>query len=99
MVPSAATQSGSRRQTARQAHGHPPQGASTASASINNELFLEPMMGTPLSFFLEKDVPDREKLIELITVRIFALHIVYAYVYGAAPCGANNLCSTCLYCA
>ena len=32
-------------------------------------LFLEPMMGTPLSIYIEKDVDDRDDLVDLITVR------------------------------
>lgn len=31
-------------------------------------LFLEPMMGTPLTVYIEKDVDDRDELVDLITV-------------------------------
>ncbi|EGO25802.1 hypothetical protein SERLADRAFT_466451 [Serpula lacrymans var. lacrymans S7.9] len=34
---------------------------------INNVLFLEPMMGTPLQIYIEKDVEDRDILVELIS--------------------------------
>lgn len=32
------------------------------------ELFLDPMLGTPLALYIEKDVEDRDQLVELITV-------------------------------
>ncbi|KAI0081891.1 hypothetical protein K474DRAFT_1681646 [Panus rudis PR-1116 ss-1] len=32
-----------------------------------NALFLDPMMGTPLSIYVDKDVEDREQIVELIT--------------------------------
>lgn len=44
------------------------QPAASSSNAVNNELFLEPMMGTPLQIYIEKDVPDRDQLVELITV-------------------------------
>lgn len=34
-------------------------------------LFLEPMMGTPLTIYIEKDVEDRDPLVDLITVSTF----------------------------
>lgn len=34
----------------------------------NDDLFLEPMMGTPLAIYIEKDVEDRDVLVEIITV-------------------------------
>ncbi|KAG8213819.1 hypothetical protein J3R82DRAFT_10534 [Butyriboletus roseoflavus] len=33
----------------------------------NAALFLEPMMGTPLTIYIEKDVDDRDDLVDLIT--------------------------------
>ncbi|KAL5528357.1 hypothetical protein ACEPAF_7493 [Sanghuangporus sanghuang] len=41
--------------------------AASGSSAVNNELFLEPMMGTPLQIYIEKDVDDRDQLVELIT--------------------------------
>lgn len=32
------------------------------------DLFLEPMMGTPLAIYVEKDVQNRDSIVELITV-------------------------------
>lgn len=32
------------------------------------DLFLEPMMGLPLAMYIEKDVPDRDSLVDIITV-------------------------------
>ena len=37
-------------------------------------LFLEPMMGTPLAIYIEKDVDDRDGLVDLITVRTALAH-------------------------
>ena len=34
----------------------------------NEELFLDPMMGTPLSLYVDKDVDDRDQIVEFITV-------------------------------
>jgi hypothetical protein len=31
-------------------------------------LFLEPMMGTPLAMYVHKDVPDHDRVLDLITV-------------------------------
>jgi hypothetical protein len=51
------------------------QNASTRSADpdtndgvVNEELFLEPMMGTPLAMYVEKDVQDRDALVDIIMV-------------------------------
>ena len=50
----------------------PNDASATASSAtggpVNDELFLEPMMGTPLAIYIEKDVTDRDQLIEIITV-------------------------------
>lgn len=35
---------------------------------VNPDLFLEPMMGTPLAMYIEKDVQDRDSLVDIITV-------------------------------
>jgi hypothetical protein len=37
-------------------------------------LFLEPMMGTPLAMYVHKDVPDRDRVVDLITVSSRAGH-------------------------
>lgn len=49
----------------------PPTRSSTSEVDndvVNAELFLEPMMGTPLPIYIEKDVQDRDKLVDIITV-------------------------------
>ena len=38
--------------------------------NVNSELFLEPMMGTPLAIYIEKDVQDRDTLVDLVTVSL-----------------------------
>ena len=37
-------------------------------------LFLEPMMGTPLAMYVHKDVPDRDRVVDIITVSSCARH-------------------------
>ena len=52
-------------------HVHARNAAFDASSdAVNDELFLEPMMGTPLAIYIEKDVADRDQLVEIITVCI-----------------------------
>lgn len=36
--------------------------------SSKSDLFLEPMMGTPLAIYVEKDVQNRDTIVDLITV-------------------------------
>lgn len=36
--------------------------------SSGSDLFIEPMMGTPLTVYIEKEVEDRDTLVELILV-------------------------------
>jgi hypothetical protein len=38
------------------------------SGNVNEELFLDPMLGTPLAMYIEKDVDDKDVLAGLITV-------------------------------
>ncbi|KAH9949642.1 hypothetical protein B0H21DRAFT_804204 [Amylocystis lapponica] len=35
--------------------------------SLKDDLFLEPMMGTPLAIYVEKDVENRDSIVDLIT--------------------------------
>ena len=35
---------------------------------LNDKLFLDPMLGTPLAIYIEKDVEDRSLLADIITV-------------------------------
>ena len=46
-----------------------PSTSDNASIMVNDDLFLEPMMGTPLQMYIEKDVEARDALVEMITVR------------------------------
>ena len=45
-------------------------GGGGGDAAAVDDLFLEPMMGTPLAIYVEKDVPDRDAVVELITVSL-----------------------------
>jgi len=36
--------------------------------NANPELFIDPMLGTPLAMYIEKDVEDKDMLIVLISV-------------------------------
>ncbi|KAI6125802.1 hypothetical protein EV401DRAFT_1885878 [Pisolithus croceorrhizus] len=49
---------------------------SDTNAANKTDLFLEPMMGTPLTVYIEKDVEEKESLVELIAVRTFTLSIL-----------------------
>ena len=37
--------------------------------AVNDDLFLDPMMGAPLAIYIEKDVADKDVLSDLILVR------------------------------
>lgn len=39
-----------------------------AGSSSNTNLFLEPVMGTPLTLYVAKDVDNRDTIVNLITV-------------------------------
>lgn len=56
--------------SARRAHSQNP--PPPASDPQHAALFLEPMMGTPLTIYIEKDVDDRDDLVDLITVCVLA---------------------------
>ena len=56
------------RSTAHNSTNAPGGSAGDGGGAANDELFLEPMMGTPLAIYVEKDVSDREEIAELITV-------------------------------
>lgn len=56
----------------------------TSNDAPGSDLFLEPMMGTPLTVYIEKDVDERESLVQLITVRIPPLDIPIL-IRGALP--------------
>lgn len=45
-----------------------PAGHDDGNGQINDDLFLEPMMGTPLAIYVEKDVEDRDTIVTMITV-------------------------------
>ncbi|KAF7976074.1 hypothetical protein HWV62_7630 [Athelia sp. TMB] len=47
---------------------------------VNAELFLEPMMGTPLPIYIEKDVHDRDKLVDIITKNGGSVSVGYSSV-------------------
>jgi hypothetical protein len=78
---------------------------------IHDDLFLEPMMGTPLAIFIEKDVPDRDQLVHLVSVssasffRFFPPHSSQAHGgvvspgYSGVPYILGNICYfLCLVC-
>lgn len=37
--------------------------------NVIQELFIDPMLGVPLSIYIEKDVEDRDIVVDLINVR------------------------------
>ncbi|PPQ90542.1 hypothetical protein CVT25_015856 [Psilocybe cyanescens] len=44
----------------------PVQSAETNDPNVNKELFLDPMLGTPLAIYIEKDVEDKDTISQLI---------------------------------
>ena len=56
----------------RSAHGPqaPPSGQNAQDENLasNKELFIDPMLGSPLAIYIEKDVEDKETISELIVV-------------------------------
>ena len=61
-----------------------------ANIAVNDELFLEPMMGTPLQIYIEKDVEDRDDLVDLITVgRVLWFLCISRRVESPCPCSAR----------
>jgi len=57
-----------RAQIDQNAVSHPSVSESDNNGNVNEELFLDPMLGTPLAIYVEKDVEDRDVLVELISV-------------------------------
>ena len=60
----------------RRAHRDHPQQQPTPqpdpSHDLSQDIFIDPMMGTALQIYVEKDVQDRDTIVELITVcRVF----------------------------
>lgn len=47
---------------------HDPQQHPQVEQEPNGDLFLDPMMGTPLSLYVDKDVENRDQIVDLITV-------------------------------
>jgi hypothetical protein len=52
----------------QQQQQHQQRDQSANSDIVDHGLFLEPMMGTPLAMYVHKDVPDHDRVVELITV-------------------------------
>ncbi|KAF8149557.1 hypothetical protein B0H34DRAFT_734307 [Crassisporium funariophilum] len=58
-----------RSSTRRGAHGNQPQATEAASPedpNVNKDLFIDPMHGTPLQIYIEKDVQDKDTISQLI---------------------------------
>jgi hypothetical protein len=47
---------------------HPQQHIDHIDHHVNPNLFIDPMLGTPLAIYIEKDVPDKDTLVDLILV-------------------------------
>ena len=60
------------RRTTRDTH---PQSLNNVQStpSTNADLFTDPMMGGALSFYIDKDVQDKDRLTQLITACVFQL--------------------------
>jgi len=51
---------------------------------VQSDLFLEPMMGNPLTIYVDKDIQDRDTVVDLITVRLRSA-VKNACAYILAP--------------
>ena len=60
---------------------HQQRDQSANSDIVEHGLFLEPMMGTPLAMYVHKDVPDHDRVVELITVSPSAVRRYDSYAY------------------
>lgn len=63
----------------RSAHGPqvPPSGQPVQDENLvtNKELFIDPMLGTALAIYIEKDVEDKETISELIVVSLIRVEL------------------------
>ena len=69
----------------------PPSVQQDAEDAVLSNLFIDPMLGTPLPVYIEKDVQDRENLVDLVTVRIVLIACssgFYCLVFHAGGLGA-----------
>jgi hypothetical protein len=65
---------------------------------LNENLFLEPMMGTPLQIYIEKDVDDRDLLVDLATVSRACINFTRRVrMAGFALLMSWHIFSCCLY--
>ena len=68
MAPARSSANRARRDNTQQ----PPQSQNVSppdeDANTSDDLFLDPLMGTPLAIYVEKDVDNRDEIVELITV-------------------------------
>ncbi len=60
--------------------GHIQPHALDAGSSGNHDLFIDPMLGTPLAVYIEKDVHDREALVNLITVSFASKSLTFKFL-------------------
>lgn len=58
------------RRTTRDTHPQTLNNVQSASTA-NVDLFTDPMMGGALSFYIDKDVQDRDRVSQLITACVF----------------------------
>ena len=69
---------------ARNSSRRPPSANPAQDESVQSELFLEPMMGNPLAIYVDKDVQDRDTVVDLIIVRLRSA-VKNASAYILAP--------------
>lgn len=47
--------------------------------NFNNDLFIDPMLGSPLAIYVEKDVQDKDTITQLIVVSFRCLLVFASY--------------------
>ena len=83
MAPARSSANRARREREHQAQHLPqPQDISPPVDEQNSpdDLFLDPLMGTPLAIYVEKDVENRDEIVELVLVSHAS---TYGFMYDA----------------
>ncbi len=63
------------RTTRRQIQPHVPQNHVGGSPADDHGLFIDPMLGSPLPLYIEKDVVDKDQLVDIIKVQLLMAYI------------------------
>jgi len=90
-----------RSSTRRSAHASqvPPSGQQDEDFISNKDLFIDPMLGTALAIYIEKDVEDKDLISQLIVVSYLRVdyppETFYIPIMAAVPkkCNISRTCT------